>query len=57
MKQRDLIKLLIKNGWYLKEHGSNHDKYTNGINVEVIPRHSEINENLAKTIIRRRGLK
>ena len=57
MKQRDLIKLLIKNGWYLKEHGSNHDKYTNGINVEVIPRHSDINENLAKTIIRRRGLK
>ncbi|MBQ5441923.1 MAG: type II toxin-antitoxin system HicA family toxin, partial [Firmicutes bacterium] len=47
MKQRDLIKLLIKNGWYLKEHGSNHDKYTNGINVEVIPRHSDINENLA----------
>ena len=57
MKHRDLIKLLVKNGWYLKEHGSNHDKYTDGRNVEMIPRHSELNENLAKAIIRRRGLK
>jgi predicted RNA binding protein YcfA (HicA-like mRNA interferase family) len=57
MKQRDLIKLLERNGWYLKEHGANHDKYTNGEDVEMIPRHSEVNENLAKAIIRRRGLK
>ena len=57
MKHRDLIKLLVKNGWYLKEQGSNHDKYTDGRNVEMIPRHSELNENLAKAIIRRRGLK
>ena len=56
MKQRDLIKLLERNGWYLKEHGANHDKYTNGEYVEMIPRHSEVNENLAKAIIRRRGL-
>jgi len=57
MKHRDLIKLLVKNGWYLKEYGSDHDKYTDGKNVEMIPRHSELNENLAKAIIRRRGLK
>ena len=57
MKHRDLIKLLVKNGWYLKEHGSNHDKYTDGKNVEMILGHSELNENLAKAIIRRRGLK
>ena len=57
MKHRDLIKLLVKNDWYLKEHGSNHDKYTDGKNIEMIPRHSELNENLAKAIIRRRGLK
>jgi predicted RNA binding protein YcfA (HicA-like mRNA interferase family) len=57
MKLKDLIRLLERNGWYLKEHGSNHDKYTNGKDVEMIPRHSEVNENLAKAIIRRRGLK
>ena len=57
MKLRDLIRLLERNGWYLKEHGSNHDTYTNGKDVEMIPRHSEVNENLAKAIIRRRGLK
>ncbi len=25
MKRRDLIKLLEKNGWYLKRNGGNHD--------------------------------
>ncbi|WP_416374767.1 type II toxin-antitoxin system HicA family toxin, partial [Muricomes intestini] len=25
MKRRDLVKLLEKNGWYLKRNGSNHD--------------------------------
>lgn len=57
MKRKDLIKLLNKNGWYFKRSGANHDLYTNGIDTETIPRHSEINENLAQTIIRRRGLK
>ncbi|MDR3313522.1 MAG: type II toxin-antitoxin system HicA family toxin [Oscillospiraceae bacterium] len=56
-KQRDLVKLLEKSGWWLKTHGSNHDIYTDGKNKEQIPRHKEINENLAKTIIARWGLK
>ena len=56
MKRRELIKLFEKNGWYLKGHGANHDKYTNGKDVEVLPRHNEINENLAKVIIKRRSL-
>lgn len=30
MKTKDLIKLLEKNGWYLKRNGGNHDVYTNG---------------------------
>ena len=57
MKRKDLIELLERNGWYMKRDGGNHDIYTDGKNMEPIPRHREINETLAKAIIRRRGLK
>ena len=57
MKRRDLIKQLEKNGFWLLRNGNNHDIYTNGIKSEPIPRHSEIKEHLAKSIIRRLGLK
>ncbi|MFZ7131369.1 MAG: type II toxin-antitoxin system HicA family toxin [Eubacteriales bacterium] len=56
MKRRDLIKLLDKNGWYLKRKGGSHDIYTDGIKSEPIPRHPEINERLAKVIIKKHGL-
>ena len=56
MKRRDLIKLLEENGWSFKRSGGNHDLYTDGNKVEAIPRHSEINEILAKSIIKRLGL-
>lgn len=57
MKRNDLIKLLERNGWRLKRNGGSHDVYTNGIDCETIPRHNEVKENLAKSIIKRRGLK
>lgn len=57
MKTKDLIKMLEKNGWYLKRNGGSHDVYTNGTDSETIPRHKEVKENLAKAIIKRRGLK
>ena len=57
MKRKDLIEILVRNGWTLKRHGGEHDIYTNGKDREAIPRHKEIAENLAKAIIRRRGLK
>lgn len=57
MKRRDLIKLLEKNGWHLKRNGGNHDIYTNGRENEPVSRQSEIKEDLAKAIIKRRGLK
>lgn len=57
MKRRYLIRLLEKNGWYLLRTGANHDIYTNGKENEPIPQHSELKELLAKSIIRRRGLK
>lgn len=57
MKGKDLIKLLESNGWYLKRNGGNHDIYTDGNKREPIPRHSEIEERLAKSIIKKLGLK
>ncbi|MDR2366446.1 MAG: type II toxin-antitoxin system HicA family toxin [Zoogloeaceae bacterium] len=56
MKRKNLIKMLEAKGWFLKEHGGKHDKYTNGEETEMIPRHNEINELLAKSIIRRHKL-
>lgn len=57
MKQKDLVKLLEINGWYKIREGGNHAVYTNGKEIEAIPRHKEISELLAKAIIKRRGLK
>lgn len=57
MKRRDLIKLFERNGWWLDRNGGNHDIYTNGKQFEPVPRHNEIEERLAKAIIRRQGLK
>lgn len=53
MKRRELIKLLEKNGWYIKRNGGNHDLYTNGKQTEPIPRHPDINERLARSIIKK----
>ena len=57
MKRRDLIKKLEDNGWRFERHGGNHDIYTNGIDIEPISHQKEIDENLARKIIKRRGLK
>lgn len=52
MKRKLLLKKLKEFGWYFKEHRANHDHWTNGIEIESIPRHNNINENLAKKIIK-----
>lgn len=57
MKRRELVKLLEDNGWYVKRSGGNHDIYTDGTRVEPIPRHPDINERLARNIIKKLGLK
>ena len=57
MKRKDLIKLLEKNGWYLKRNGGNHDIYTNGKDIEPVSRQVEIKERVAQAIIKRRSLK
>jgi len=53
MKKRDLEKTLKAMGWYFLREGGNHEIWTNGIDTEAIPRHSEINENTARGIIKR----
>ena len=57
MKRRDLIKLFEKKGWYFLREGGNHDIYTNGTKSEPIPRHKEINEILARYLIKKHDLK
>jgi len=56
MKKRDLIKKLEKAGFKFERHGGNHDVYKRGTDTEQIPRHSEVDERLAKAILRRWGL-
>ena len=56
MKRRDLIKLLENAGFTFYRNGGSHDIYRRGTHTETVPRHSEINENLAKGIIKRNKL-
>jgi mRNA interferase HicA len=53
MKKRDLEKELKKVGWWFLRHGGKHDVWTNGKDEETVPRHTDINENLARKIIRK----
>lgn len=57
MKTKQLVDLLEKNGWSFKRHGANHDIYVKGKERESIVRHKETAEELARVIIKRRGLK
>ena len=55
MKRRDLIKRLEEMGCVLVRHGGKHDFYTNykTKQSQPVPFHKEINENLAKAIIKK----
>ena len=56
MKRRDLIKKLEQAGFQFHRNGGNHDIYIRGNDTEKIPRHREIDEMLAKGIIKKWGL-
>lgn len=56
MKRRDLVKRLEKAGFKLVRHGSDHDIFKRGFDEEQVPRHREVNEKLARAILRRWGL-
>ena len=53
MKQRELIKRLEAAGFVFERHGSNHDIYVRGDDEQQVPRHKDINEVLAKAILRK----
>jgi mRNA interferase HicA len=52
VKKKDLERKLEKLGWWLKRHGAKHDLWTNGQDEETVPRHPEINELLARKILK-----
>lgn len=55
MKRIDLIRAIEELGCLLIRHGGKHDWYqhpTTGVS-QPVPRHREIKENLAKSILRR----
>ena len=53
MKRKDLIKKLEEAGFVFDRHGGIHDLYKRGKDVEIIPRHKEINEQTARGILRK----
>ncbi len=55
MNRRELVKKLEGMGCVLMRHGGNHDWYTNPATKrsQPVPRHNEIHEGLAKSIIRK----
>jgi mRNA interferase HicA len=57
VKRRELERRLRQAGWYLLRHGAAHDVWTNGQEEEPVPRHSEINKNLARKILKKAGAK
>jgi mRNA interferase HicA len=56
MKSKDLIKKLESAGFQFERHGGNHDIYIRGADREEVPRHKEINERLARAILKKWGL-
>ncbi len=57
MRRKALIRMLRRNGWTKAREGGNHTIYAKGTEMEAVARHAEIDEGLARAIIRRRGLK
>jgi hypothetical protein len=57
MKRRELEKRLVRLRWWMKRHGGRHDYWTNGSDEEAVPRHAEINEILARKILKSATMK
>lgn len=57
MKRRELEKRLRALGWSLVRHGGKHDAWSNadGTKSEYVPRHNEVNELVAKAILKSAG--
>jgi len=55
LKRRELERRLRELDWVLRRHGGKHDVWSNadGVFAEYVPRHAEINELLARAILKR----
>ncbi|MGI6765758.1 MAG: type II toxin-antitoxin system HicA family toxin [Lentihominibacter sp.] len=53
MNKRELVKRLKKVGFEFERHGGNHDIYRRKKDIEMVPRHTEIDERLAKAILKK----
>jgi len=55
MRRRELIRKLVEMGCVLVRHGRSHDWYSNPTakKAQPVPRHNEIHEGLAKSIIKK----
>ena len=56
MRKADLERLFKRNGWTFERTGGSHDVWKKGNQTETIPRHREINEKLAKALIKKHDL-
>ncbi|MHC4996574.1 MAG: type II toxin-antitoxin system HicA family toxin [Planctomycetota bacterium] len=52
MKKKDLCAKLKEYGWWKAGEGGRYEKWTNGTQVTAVPRHREINEITAKSILK-----
>jgi mRNA interferase HicA len=52
VKKSELEKQLRDCGWWLARQGSRHEVWTNGKVAEAVPRHREIDEHTARSIIK-----
>ena len=52
MRRRELERKLNRVGWRLERHGGSHDIWSDGHRTLIIPRHREIDNQLAKAILR-----
>jgi len=53
VKRLDLEQRVSESAWRFFRSGGRHDVWTDGDREEAIPRHREVNENLARSILRR----
>ena len=52
MKKKELDAQLRAVGWWKLRDGGKHEKWTNGDMMTMLPRHKEINEYTAKSILK-----
>lgn len=55
MKRRELEQKLMQLGWRLARRGRRHDIWSKGEGEIALPRHKEINDYTAQTILKQAG--